>query len=246
MDEDGYFGEDVAATYDDDSGEFDRRVVGETADLLAGLAGPGGRALEFAIGTGRVALPLAGHGVRVSGIDLSRAMVARLRAKPGGDRIDVTIGDFSSTRVEGVFDLVYLVFNTIMNLTGQPAQVACFRNAAAHLRPGGRFALESQVRRRVDWNETSSTRVLQVGPDEVRYQVSLWDPVTSVMSANLVELTPAGPRFYPLSGRMVTHAEMDLMAELAGLELAERWADWKRAPFTAEARMHVSVYRKPA
>ena len=145
-DEDGYFGEDVAATYDDGfEGHFDPAVIGVTADALAGLAGPEGRALEFAVGTGRVALPLAARGVKVHGIDMSRAMVARMRAKPGGDAIPVTIGDFATTRVEGTFSLVYLVFNTIMNLTSQDEQVACFANAAAHLEPGGCFVVEVGV-----------------------------------------------------------------------------------------------------
>ena len=145
-DQDGYFGEDVAATYDDGfEGQFDPAAIDVTADALAELAGPGGRALELAIGTGRIALPLARRGVAVHGIDMSRAMVARMRAKPGGDAIPVTIGDFATTRVDGTFSLVYLVFNTIKNLTTQDAQVACFCNAAAHLAPGGCFVVEVGV-----------------------------------------------------------------------------------------------------
>ena len=145
MDEDGYFGERVAATYDDqESGMFSAATVDAAADVLAELAG-GGRALELGIGTGRIALPLARRGVPVHGIDMSQAMVARLRAKPGGDAISVTIGDFATTRVDGTFSLAYLVFNTIMNLTTQAAQVACFRNAAAHLEPGGCFVIEVHV-----------------------------------------------------------------------------------------------------
>src|SRR5712692_6541868 len=143
-DEDGYFGESVAATYDDSSDVFDPGAVDAVADALAGLAGQG-RALELGIGTGRIALPLARRGVPVHGIDLSRAMVARLRAKPGGDAIGVTIGDFATIRVDGTFSLAYLVFNTIMNLTTQDAQVVCFRNVAAHLEPGGRFVIEVRV-----------------------------------------------------------------------------------------------------
>jgi SAM-dependent methyltransferase len=212
---------------------------------LAALAGDG-PVLDLGAGTGRLAVPLVERGLAVHAIEISPEMVAQLLAKPGGDRVEVVVGDMTTATAPGEFTLAYVGHNTIVALPDQRAQVRLFANAAAHLRPGGRFALESQVRRRVDWDDTSSTRVLAVGPDQVRYQVSLWDPVTSVMSANLVELTPDGPRFHPLSGRMVTHAEMDLMAELAGLELEERWADWKRAPFTADARMHVSVYRKPA
>ena len=144
-DADGYFPERVAATYDDSSeGMFDPAFIDTVAGVLAGLAG-GGRALELGIGTGRIALPLARRGVEVHGIDMSRAMVARLRAKPGGDAIGVTIGDFATTRVDGTFSLAYLVFNTIENLTMQDAQVACFRNAAAHLEPGGCFVVEVEV-----------------------------------------------------------------------------------------------------
>src|SRR5919198_2680460 len=143
--EDGYFDEDVAARYDDSESEmFDPAVVAATVDFLAGLAGSG-RALELGIGTGRIAVPLAERGVPVHGIDVSKAMVARLRAKPGSEDIGVTIGDFANTGVEGTFSLAYLVFNTIMNLTTQDAQVACFRNAAAHLRPGGCFVIEVGV-----------------------------------------------------------------------------------------------------
>ena len=144
-DDDGYFPERVAATYDDSSeGMFDPALIEVVADVLAGLAGAG-RALELGIGTGRIALPLARRGVPVHGIDLSRAMVARLRAKPGGDAIGVRFGDFATTRVDGTFSLVYLVFNTINNLTTQEAQVACFGNAAAHLEPGGCFVIEVGV-----------------------------------------------------------------------------------------------------
>src|SRR5438477_5003484 len=143
--DDGYFGESVAARYDQTSAEmFEPAAVEPAVDLLAELAG-GGRALELGIGTGRIALPLSRRGVPVHGIDLSRAMVGRLRAKPGGDAIGVTIGDFATTRVDGGFSVAYLVFNTIMNLTTQAAQVACFRNAAAHLVPGGCFVIEVGV-----------------------------------------------------------------------------------------------------
>src|SRR3954465_9767246 len=144
-DDDGYFGEPVAARYDDSSSEtFTPAAIEPPAHLLAGLAGKG-RALELGVGTGRIALPLAGRGVEVHGIDLSRAMVARLRAKPGGGAIPVPIGDFATTTMHGTFSLVYLVFNTIMNLTTQDAQVACFRNAAAHLESGGCFVIETRV-----------------------------------------------------------------------------------------------------
>ncbi len=144
-DEDGYFGERVAARYDETAAElFDPAVVEPTVDFLAELAGTG-RALELGIGTGRIALPLAARGVEVRGIELSRAMAARLRAKPGGEGIAVTIGDFSTAKADGTFSLAYLVRNTIMNLTTQAAQVSCFRNVAAHLEPGGCFVIEVVV-----------------------------------------------------------------------------------------------------
>lgn len=180
-DTDGFFGEKVAERYDiPNTPPFDPAVIAETADTLAELA-DGGRALEFAIGTGRVGLPLAERGVEVHGIDLSRAMVARLRAKPGADRIGVTIGDFTTTRVGGEFDLVYLVFNTIMNVTTQRGQVECFRNAAAHLRPGGRFLIEVMV---------PELRKLPPGQTAVPFTVTpttlgfdTYEPATQAMSS---------------------------------------------------------------
>src|SRR5262252_3552305 len=185
-DEDGYFPERVAASYDDSAdGMFDPAFTDTVADLLAGLAN-GGRALELGIGTGRIALPLARRGVEVHGIDMSRAMVARLRAKPGGDAIGVTIGDFATTRVDGTFTLAYLVFNTIMNLTTQEAQVACFRNVAAHLAPGGCFVIEVHV---------PQLRRLPPGQNVVPYYVSqtrwafdVYDTATQAMSSNYIEV----------------------------------------------------------
>jgi len=246
-DEDGYFGEDVAASYDDGfEGQFDPAVIDITAGTLAELAGGAadsghGRALEFAIGTGRVALPLAARGVEVHGIDLSRAMVARMAAKPGGAAIPVTIGDFTATRVEGTFSLVYLVFNTIMNVTTQDAQVACFRNAAAHLEPGGCFVVEVGV---------PELRRLPPGQSAVPFQVSetgwafdLYDTATQAMSSNYV--TADGGRFRSIPFRYVWPAELDLMAQLAGMRPYDRWAGWAREPFTSESGQHVSVWVKP-
>jgi SAM-dependent methyltransferase len=232
---DGYFDERVAATYDADNGGF----VGETADLLAGLTGPGGSALEFAIGTGRVALPLAEHGVRVAGIDLSRAMVARLRAKPGGDKIDVTIGDFSSVRAGDGFDLVYLVFNTIMNLTSQQAQVACFRNAAAHLRPGGRFLIETMQPDLRRLPPGQNLVPFQDGPEV--WAFDRYDVATQQMSSNYL----SREAFRSIPFRYVWPSELDLMAQMAGLEPEDRWESWSREPFTHESTKHVSTWRRP-
>jgi SAM-dependent methyltransferase len=239
-DEDGYFPERVAATYDDSSeGMFDPAVVDTVAGVLAGLAGRG-RALELGIGTGRIALPLARRGVLVHGIDLSRAMVARLRAKPGGDTIGVTIGDFATTRVEGTFSLAYLVFNTIMNLTTQEAQVACFRNVAAHLEPGGCFVIEVGVPdlRRLPPGQTAVP--FHVSP--TRWAFDIYDVATQAMSSNYITVD-GGYRSIPF--RYVWPAELDLMAQLAGLRLRDRWEGWTRQPFTSESGQHVSVWEKP-
>ncbi|MCW2910358.1 MAG: Methyltransferase type 11 [Actinomycetia bacterium] len=244
MDEDGYFGERVAARYDESTAEMSGPGMVEPAvDLLAELAG-GGRALELGIGTGRIALPLAGRGVPVHGIDMSRAMVARLRAKPGGDALGVTIGDFATTTAGGRFSVVYLVFNTIMNLTTQEAQVACFRNAAAHLEPGGCFVIEVVV---------PELRKLAPGQNVVPFDVSpgrwafdLYDTATQAMSSNYVEVSGGRGEYRSIPFRYVWPAELDLMAQLAGMRLRERWAGWAREPFSSDSGQHVSVWAKPA
>ena len=242
-DQDGYFGERVAASYDDSSeGMFDPALVDTVADVLAGLA-TGGRALELGIGTGRIALPLARRGVPVHGIDLSRAMVARLRAKPGGEDIGVTIGDFATTRVDGTFSLAYLVFNTIMNLTTQEAQVACFRTAAAHLEPGGCFVIEVGV---------PELRRLPPGQNVVPFHVSptrwafdIYDTATQAMSSNYVTVEGGRGEYRSIPFRYVWPTELDLMAQLAGMRLRDRWEGWTRQPFTSESGQHVSVWEKP-
>jgi SAM-dependent methyltransferase len=187
VDEDGYFGERAAARYDESTAEMSGAGVVEPAvDLLAELAG-GGRALELDIGTGRIALPLAGRGVQVHGIDMSRAMVARLRAKPGGDVLGVTIGDFATTTAGGPFSVVYLVFNTIMNLTTQEAQLACFRNAAAHLEPGGCFVIEVGVPELRKLPPGQSVVPFHVGPE--RWAFDIYDTATQAMSSNYVQVS---------------------------------------------------------
>jgi SAM-dependent methyltransferase len=243
MEDDGYFGERIAATYDDSSAErFQPAHVDAVADVLAGLAG-GGRTLELGIGTGRIALPLARRGVPVHGIDLSPAMVARLRAKPGADAIGVTIGDFATTRVDGTFSLAYLVFNTINNLTTQEEQVACFRNAAAHLEPGGCFVIEVGV---------PELRRLPPGQNVVPFHVSptrwafdSYDTATQAMSSNYVTIDGGRGEYRSIPFRYVWPAELDLMAQLAGMRLRDRWEGWTRQPFTSESRQHVSVWVKP-
>jgi SAM-dependent methyltransferase len=242
-DEDGYFGERVAATYDESSADmFEPGVVDAVVEVLAGLAA-GGRALELGIGTGRVALPLARRGVSVHGIDMSRAMAARLRAKPGGEAIGVTIGDFATTMVDGKFSVAYLVFNTIMNLTTQAAQVACFRNVAAHLEPGGCFVIEVGIPdlRRLPAGQTVVP--FQVSP--TRWAFDVYDVATQAMSSNYVEVADGHGEYISIPFRYVWPAELDLMAQLAGLRLRERWDGWTRQPFTSESRQHVSVWEKP-
>ena len=240
---DGYFGEDVAERYDNGSWDmFSPEVLDPTVDLLAELAG-GGRALELGIGTGRVALPLAERGVEVHGIDLSRAMVAKLREKPGGDRIPVEIGDFASTRADGTFMLAYLVFNTINNLTAQAEQVACFRNAAAHLEPGGCFVIEVGVPqlRRLPPGETF--HVFDVS--ETHWGFDEYEVVNQGLVSHHFTLRDGQIVRRSIPFRYVWPAELDLMAELAGMTLRDRWSGWRREPFTSESRKHVSVWEKP-
>ncbi|MBL7260633.1 class I SAM-dependent DNA methyltransferase [Paractinoplanes lichenicola] len=241
-DPDGHFGESIARTYDDATGaEFDPGVVAQTVDVLADLAGDG-RALEFAVGTGRVAVPLAERGVPVSGIDMSRAMVARLHAK--NPALDATIGDFTTTRVDDGFALVYLVFNTIMNVTTQDAQVECFVNAAAHLRPGGRFLIEVMI---------PELRKLPAGQTVVPFTVTpthwgfdSYEVATQGMASNYVTLREDGRGdFTSVPFRYLWPAEMDLMARIAGLRPEHRWDSWERTPFTNESGKIIATWVKP-
>ena len=241
---DGYFDERVAARYDESSSEmFARENVEPAVDFLAALAG-NGRALELGIGTGRIALPLAGRGVEVHGIDVSRAMVARLREKPGGEGIPVAIGDFATTRVDGAFSLAYLVFNTINNLTTQAGQVACFRNVAAHLEPGGCFVIEVGVPdlRRLPPGETMHV----FDASEGHWGIDEYDLVNQGLVSHHFSVVDGAIERVSMPFRYVWPSELDLMAELAGMRLRERWSGWKREPFTGESRKHVSVWETPA
>jgi SAM-dependent methyltransferase len=242
--DDGYFGERVAARYDEAAAEmFDPAVLDPAVELLAEVAG-GGRALEMGIGTGRVALPLARRGVPVHGIELSEAMAARLRAKPDGHVVPVTIGDFATTTVDETFSLVYVVFNTIMNLTTQAAQVACFRNAAAHLEPGGRFVVEVMIPelQRLPVGETF--RVFS--GSEASWVIDEYDVVNQGLVSHHIEMIGDGWEQVSMPFRYAWPSEFDLMAQLAGMRLRERWGGWYEEPFTAESRSHVSVWEKPA
>jgi SAM-dependent methyltransferase len=238
-----YFDERIAARYDADSADmFEPAVVDPTVNFLADLAGTGD-ALELGIGTGRIALPLSRRGIRVHGIDLSQAMTARLRAKPGADDIDVTIGDFATARVGRTFQLAYLVFNTIMNLTTQDEQVECFRNVAAHLNPGGRFVIEVEIPglQRLPPGET--VRAFTVSPTRLGFDE--FDIAKQILFSHHYWAVDGRLEVFSAPYRYMWPAELDLMARIAGMTLRERWSGWNREPFTSDSTKHVSVWEKP-
>jgi SAM-dependent methyltransferase len=238
-----YFGERVAERYDESSADmFEPVVIDPAVDFLAELAGSGA-ALELGIGTGRIALPLAQRGIRVHGIDLSEAMVARLRAKPGVEDIEVTIGDFATTRVEGTFSVAYLVFNTIMNLTTQDEQIACFENAAAHLEPGGCFVIEVGVPALQRLPPGETVRAFDISATHLGFDE--YDVVSQGLISHHYSVVDGKLELHSVPFRYVWPSELDLMARLAGMRLRERWSGWKREPFTSESRKHVSVWEKP-
>lgn len=243
---DGFFDERVAASYDEDSPEmFAPSAVEPAVAFLADRAGDG-PVLEFAVGTGRIALPLAERGLQVHGIELSEAMVARLRSKPGSDVIPVTIGDMATTVALGAgsFTVVFLVFNTIMNLTTQQEQVACFANAARHLAPGGVFVIEVLVPglRRLPPGETF--QVFDAGPDH--WGLDEIDPATQHLISHHLVRVEGRFEHSAIPFRYVWPAELDLMAAMAGMTLRERWGGWSGEPFTGESARHVSVWVRPA
>jgi hypothetical protein len=232
------FGEAVAAEYDDD-------LRGDEAATVAFLAhvARGGPALELAIGTGRIGLPLADTGIRVDGVEVSPEMVARLRAKPGGDRLEVAMGDFADVPVEGAYRLIFVVYNTIFNLLTQDDQVRCFVNVAAHLAEDGVFVVEAAVPadlyRLRDYQYMDAERV-EVG--EVRLDVGRYDPVNQLLDESHVRLTAEGVRLGPIVTRYAWPSELDLMARIAGLRRHARWGGWEGEPFIASSWRHVSVY----
>jgi SAM-dependent methyltransferase len=239
------WGEELADVYDRTyDAQAEEAIVRPMVALLAEVAG-GGRALELAVGTGRVALPLAAAGVPVEGIELSSAMAEKLRAKAGADHVAVTIGDMTSTRVEGAFSLVYIVANSIMNVTTQEEQLATVRNAADHLRPGGHFVIELIVPQLQRVPRGERGHVFQMSRDHVG--IETFDDVAEQIAWS--------HHWMHVDGTFVHHAapyryiwppELDLMARLAGLERRDRWGDWDRSPFTSECPKHVTVYEKPA
>lgn len=234
--------DDLAAEYDKASaGMYAQEVLQPTVEFLAALA-PGGRALEFAIGTGRVALPLSARGLTVCGIDSSEPMIKALRAKPGGDRIEVVIGDMAHDSLSGAFDLVYIVYNSISYLLTQGEQVACFRNAARHLRPGGRFVAEVFL---PDLQRLPTGVIAQAFRiEEGRVGFDTFDLVHQRVVAHHYSIKDGMVHVFHTPRRFAWPSELDLMGELADCQLLERWADWKRAAFTAESRSHVSVWGK--
>ena len=233
----------VAAMYDQSAPEmYTAEVLGPAVDFLADIAGDG-RALEFAVGTGRVGLALSERGVEVHGIELSGPMVDQMLAKPGADRIGVTIGDMATTRVDGTFRVVYLVYNTITNLLTQRDQVDCFLNAAAHLEPGGKFVIEVFV---------PQLQRLPVGERFVPFDVGVghlgideYDVVNQLLVSHHYWITKGQATTFDSPHRYAWPAEYDLMARIAGLTLSERWGNWDREPFTNESTSHVSVWEKP-
>ena len=232
------FGEDVAETYRD----VQRGDEVAAVAFLEDLAG-GGPALELAIGAGRIALPLAARGTRVDGVDISRAMVAQLRAKPGGDQIEVTIGDFADVPVPGAYGLIYVVWNTLFNLLTQDDQVRCFENVAAHLTGDGSFVVEAGLPDfvyRLRNHQYVEAEGIEVG--EVRLDVLRHDPVRQMIDESHVTLSREGIRLNPVVQRYAWPGELDLMARIAGLRLKERWDGWNREPYTGTGNTVVSVY----
>ena len=233
------FDEDVAEVYDNVTQRGDEMA---TVAFLEQLA-RGGPALELAIGTGRIALPLAARGIRVDGIDFSSAMVAKLRAKPGGDQIAVTMGDFADVAVAGTYRLIYVVFNTLFNLLTQDEQVRCFENVAAHLTDDGVFVIEGGVPTefcRLRNNQYVDAEAIGVG--NITLDVARYDPVKQLLEETHVILSSTGIQLTPIVTRYAWPSELDLMARIAGLRLKERWAGWSREPFTSTSNNCVSVY----
>jgi SAM-dependent methyltransferase len=232
------YGAAIADDYDEVYGalETDRAVA-----FLAGLAGAG-PVLELGIGTGRLALPLAARGLRVHGVEASPAMAEKMRTKPGGDGIDVTIGNFASVVVDERFTLVVLAFNTIFALPDQDAQVDVFENAARHLHPGGRFVVEAWVPDVARFHRGQAVWPRHIGSAHVSFEVAALDPVRQLMQTTQVRAGPDGVRLYPANHRYAWPSELDLMARVAGMRLEHRYADWDRSPFTASTMTHVSVY----
>lgn len=231
------YGEHVADIYDEWYGAYDEAAIATLSELARG-----GQALELGIGTGRVALPLQQKGVKVHGIDASAAMLAKLCAKPGGESIPVTVGNFAEVAVEGEFSLIYILFNTFFALLTQDEQIRCCENAARHLSGEGVFVIEAFVPDMTRFSGGQSIRVVNVGGSEVRLDATQLDPINQCLTSQHVVLTEQGVRVYPVKLRYVWPSELDLMARLAGMRLQQRWGNWERGAFSAGSGKHVSVY----
>ncbi len=234
------YGDYIADVYDEWYPQLEREAV---VDLLAEFGGSG-PVLELGIGTGRIAVPLQERGVEVHGIDASEAMVAKLRAKPGGDRIRVTLGDFADVAVEGSYPLIFIPFNTIFALTTQEDQLRCFRNVAKKLDDGGLFVFDAFVPDLSRFDRRQRIGMESHEPDALRLEASVHDPVNQVVNSRHVMLSEKAVRFFPLKIRYAWPSELDLMARLAGLQLRDRFGGWRRQPFTADSTSHVSVYER--
>jgi SAM-dependent methyltransferase len=234
------YGDRLAEVYDEFT-QISPKQTQTAVETLATLAS-GGRVLELGIGTGRVAVPLAGLGLSVHGIDASTKMLDELRRKPGGESITVTVGDFSEVAVDGRFHLVYVVFNTFFVLLSQEAQLRCFANVAAHLEPGGVFAIEAFVPDLSRYLRNQNVSVGKIGIDEVRLDVTVHDPLHQRVECQHVVVANGSTRIYPIQIRYAWPSELDLMARLAGLRLKERWGNWQRSPFSSSDTTHISLY----
>jgi SAM-dependent methyltransferase len=233
------YGELIASIYDEWYNEYDDVTIATLQELAQG-----GRALELGIGTGRIALPLQQAGVAVQGIDASQAMIDRLRNKPGGDTIPVTLGDFADVAVRGQFALIYVLFNTFFALLTQAEQVRCFRNVARHLGPQGRFVVEAFVPDLGRFDRGQTVRTIDLDDKKVRLEATQHDPVTQQISSQQVLLAEEGVRLYPIKIRYAWPTELDLMAQLVGLQLRRRWGDWRQGAFSAGSGKHISVYER--
>ncbi|MGD2157422.1 MAG: class I SAM-dependent methyltransferase [Anaerolineales bacterium] len=233
------YGERIAGVYDEMYASYDENCI----EVLSELA-QGGPALELGIGSGRIALPLQRTGVEVHGIDASTAMLDKLREKPGGVEIPVTVGNFADVAVEGQFTLVYVVFNTFYALLTQEDQIRCFQNVTNHLKPSGHFVIEAFVPDLKRFTAGQTFRVANIGEHEVSLDASQHDPVKQQVTSRHILLSEEGVRLYPVKLRYAWPSEFDLMARLAGLSLVHRWGDWNRSEFSAQSGKHISVYKK--
>jgi len=231
------YGARIAGVYDAWYGDYDPAILAALLELA-----PGESALELGIGTGRIALPLQESGVTLAGIDASEAMIAQLRGKRGGDQIPVVLGNFADVAVEGQYRLIYVLFNTFFALLTQEEQLRCFRNVAQHLEPQGSFVIEAFVPDLGRFSGQQTVRAVSLSENEVRLDASQLDPVNQQVTSQHIVLTEAGIRLYPVKLRYAWPSELDLMAQLAGLQLKERWENWHKAPFSANSGKHISVY----